>query len=366
MSKILVIEDEWAVREMIVEILRAHGYEVDAAPDGKSGLHKLESYKPDLILCDINMPEMNGFQVLETLRQKPGRNGTLFLFLTALSDRSNNRRGMELGADDYITKPFEPEDLLRAVQTQLAKRQSIEQHHATTLNLLKRNIIHALPHELRTPLGVIMGNAELLAMDAHAFGPEEVQQMAQAIVKHSRRLHNLFENYLIYAQIELIASDPVEREALRNHLIRDAGAIIEKGALEEAQAAVPPRTTDLQLSTIRIALRMSDDNLNKIVKELVSNACKFSKPGTPVIVQALREGDDFVLSIRDQGHGMTTEQINQIGAYMQFDRRIYEQQGLGLGLFVTKRLVELHGGTLQIISAPEQGTEVRVRLPLYD
>jgi signal transduction histidine kinase len=104
--------------------------------------------------------------------------------------------------------------------------------------------------------------------------------------------------------------------------------------------------------------------VKKIVEELVDNAAKFSEAATPITVTGSVDGDQYLLCVSDKGRGMTSEQIASIGAYMQFNRRIYEQQGSGLGLVISKRLAELHDGEMVIKSVPEEGTQVCVRLPI--
>ncbi len=126
------------------------------------------------------------------------------------------------------------------------------------------------------------------------------------------------------------------------------------------------RPDDLLLEADNFGAQIAARDLAKIVDELVDNAFKFSEPGTPVVVRAYRENDCFGFSIRDAGRGMSEEQIDSIGAYMQFNRALYEQQGLGFGLVIAKRLAELHRGQVIITSAPDEGTEVTVRCRLHE
>ena len=141
----------------------------------------------------------------------------------------------------------------------------------------------------------------------------------------------------------------------------EAAGVVEKNALEQAREA--NRLGDLSVDLANVAVPMSANYLGKVVAELVRNACKFSQPGSPVRVTLAEAGADLVLTVTDQGRGFSPEHIAQVGAYMQFDRKLHEQQGLGLGLTICKRLTELHGGTLTIQSQLETGSSVRVRLP---
>ena len=362
MVSVVVIDDNFSVMKTVMDTLSSEGYTTRGTTNARQGVDLIRDLKPDIIICDINMPELDGYSVLQTLRDDARTRTIPFIFLTARDYREDQRRGMNLGADDYITKPFDRNELLAAIQTQISKREALRQEHESALSMLRRNIIYALPHELRTPLTVILGNAEILREDYESLPRESIQSMADAIFQHSQRLHRMFENYLVYAQIELIAASPKQRKALRNHLVPDAASLV----VEEATrcAKLYGREADLSLETTPSALRVADADLRKIAGELLDNAFKFSDPGSLVQVRVARNGSYVTLSVRDQGRGMTTEQCQNIGAYMQFERTIYEQQGLGLGLVIAKRLTELHEGNLHLESAPGHGTTALARFPI--
>jgi signal transduction histidine kinase len=177
------------------------------------------------------------------------------------------------------------------------------------------------------------------------------------------RLYDLIENYLIYAQIELVVHDPSAIETMRNSRTAEPRIVIEDQAIQKAQ--LYDREGDLNLSVTDVtAVRVVEDYLRKMIAELVDNAFKFSEPGRPVTVEGVQTGDYYQVRITDQGRGMTEEEISHIGAYMQFNRRFYEHQGSGLGLVIARRLAELHEGELIVESEPDQYTTTTVRLPL--
>ena len=363
MPKILVIDDEVLPRETLIRLLNAGGYETLEARDGRLGVQMAAEHQPDLIISDVRMPIITGFDVLEKLRANPDTNSIPVVFVSALNDLKAIREGMNAGVDDYLGKPYSAEELLRVVETQLKKRTIVADKMDTSLKVLRKNITYALPHELRTPLGVILGYGQLLESEYKTVKPEELLEWAQTIVSSGNRLQRMIENYLVYAQIELIHGDPQEIEQLRNHIMKDTAPVIEK--VSQAIAKKYKRSADLTLDLCHIALRISEPNLKKIIEELVDNAFKFSPAGTKVIVRTVHEGDIFRILIRDYGRGMTVEQIKSLGAYMQFNRAIFEQQGLGLGFTLAQRLVELHSGQLRVESRPEQGTAVGIDMPLY-
>ncbi len=363
MTTILAIEDETPILENILGTIELGGYDAKGAPNGRLGVDMARQHMPDLIVCDILMPELDGYGVLLELRNDPATAMIPFIFLTAKASRDDMRQGMGLGADDYISKPFTPDELLAAVNARLERRASLAKEYERQLNELRGHIVHMLPHELRTPLSSILGYSELLMLGEPTMARERVVEMAHSINRSARRLHRLVENFLIYAQIEIIGVDPDRVAALRSLRIAQPRALIEFLAHEKAQEY--RREADLQLHVQEVpVVRIVKDNLQKIVTELVDNAFKFSKAGTPVHVGGVVEGNNYLLRVTNMGRGMTPEQIAAVGAYTQFERKIYEQQGTGLGLIIAKRLADLHQGALTIESTPGQTTTVSVTLPL--
>ncbi len=362
MPTILLVEDSYEVRESIAAVLRFHNFDVISASDGQIGLQLARQHLPDVIISDIMMPEIDGYNLLKAIREIPETMTIPVILLTAMSERADVRQGMTLGADDYLTKPFGNDELIDSIEAQLNKRTTLADKYDTTLKLLRKNIIYALPHELNTPLHQIIGYAELLAMDADDPQPADIHQNAQAIIHASARLQRLTENYLIYAQLELVAGDMDEVEALRNYLIDDPIPIIAATAREIAEKY--HRATDIKLKLESFPLRIAENNLRKIIVELMDNALKFSIPNTSILVRTFRDEGDFVIQIGDCGYGMSAEDINRVGAYMQFERTLHEQQGVGLGLAIAKRLVELHKGKLRMESQLGEGTLVSACFPI--
>ncbi len=346
---------------MIQLALRQRGYEVIEAHNGHDGIEKARTELPDLILCDVNMGKVDGYLTLAALRTEAPTAAIPFILMTGLADNAGMRHGMELGADDYLPKPFTTEVLYAAVEARLKKSQTVRDEAERKLRHLSDNISLMMPHEMRTPLNGIISNAELLAASAATLKPAEVAEMGQEMLKSSQRLERLIENFLIYAQLELIAADPKNVNALRIGKTERPVSLIEK--IAGSQATQADRLNDLKLEAVPVRVPMSEEYFSKVVNELVQNAFKFSEPGTPVRVSLTEAFNGVELSVTDQGRGFSTEQIRRIGAYMQFDRKMQEQQGLGLGLVISKRLAELHGGSLSIARSKDSGTTVTVKLP---
>jgi signal transduction histidine kinase len=362
MSKILVIDDESWLREMIRLALEQQGFEVIEAMDSAEGVAQAREQLPDLILCDVNMDKAGaGYTTLAKLRENPATAAIPFILMTGLADAAGMRHGMDLGADDYLPKPFKVDELFATVQARLRKVETVRQEAEKKLTLLRSQISLMLPHEMRTPLNGIISNSEMLAESASSLDPQTIAEMSQEICQSGQRLERLIENFLIYAQLEIVASDPQSIGRLRQAATLHPGEVVQSAAMAEAEKA--GRGPDLILELGDAMLPIAEDYFRKIVVELVQNALKFSDSGLLVRVRLKNTPDDVVFTVQDDGRGFTTEQISRVGAYMQFERRMQDEQGFGLGLAIAKKLVELHGGELSIESEPGIGSTVTIRLP---
>lgn len=359
--RILVIEDEASLLEEVLEWLRFEGYDAIGAVNGYEGIHIALDQPPDLVVSDVMMPEMDGYRVLIEMRSHTETQLVPFIFMTARVSRGDMRYGMDLGADDYVTKPFSREELLSAIQSRLARQEIVKGYVESKIEGLRRNLIHTLPHELRTPLVAILGYGDLLSTDAESFSPSKIAEMGAMIYQSGKRLHELIENYLLYAQIETTAIDSAKLRALQEFITEHPENVIANSCHKAAKEYL--RTADLQLNLQPGQAGITDNNLAKITHELVDNAFKFSANGTPVTVDSGLQNGFYCLAVSDQGRGIPPEQVANIGAYNQFERSIYEQQGLGLGLIISKRLAEIHRGQIHIDTALGVGTTVRILLP---
>jgi signal transduction histidine kinase len=362
-KRILVIDDNDALLEEVANILELNGFVVDTAGNGRAALDHVRARRPDLIICDLTMPELDGYATLQAVRAQPETATLPFLVLTGREDRQDMRHGMELGADDYITKPFKVEELLRAVTAAFEKHARFERKAEQDLDHLREHVALALPHELRTPLSCIMGYAEMLADVGSEAAVPDVASLAQQIIGASQRLNRISENALLFVQLELLGGG---RESVK--LTREAASMTQLDAVVSAQARLKAaghrRDSDLVLELADVVVAVSGTYVAKIVDELVDNACTFSAPGSPIRVSVAREGASGVLRVTDAGCGMSSEQIAAIGGFVQFERSVREQQGLGLGLSIATRIATVWGGSLAIESIVGTGTTVIVSLPV--
>src|SRR5688572_30764785 len=357
-KKVLVIDDTEEIRIIITESLNLYGFLTLSAEDGSSGIEMARKHTPDLIFCDINMPNMDGYATLTALREDETTATIPFIFLSGATDKINMRRGMELGADDYLTKPFTHKELMAAVNARLEKQADFQRQSEKKLDELRGNITMALPHELRTPLNGILGLASLMIDDHGTMPKAEVLESAKFIHESALRLHRLIENFLVYSQIQLMAT--------KKERIDTSGAVNPIAAHQLIPELARPiarrykREADLDLHLASASLLIPPDNFRKIIEELVENAFKFSERGKPVHIISEISQSTYHITIADHGRGMSPEQVARIGPHIQFDRKTFEQQGAGLGLIIAKRLTELLGGQFSLQSKPGIETIVKV------
>lgn len=356
MEKILVIDDDVEIVDMVEYMLTEDGYTVVGAETGEEGLQVASEFRPDLILCDIMMPGMDGYEILKRTRRDPEMATTPFVFITAKSAPEEHRTGMELGADDYLAKPFTEDELLAAVEAQLEKYDTLQEQYRQQLDLLRHGLSAVLPREMRAPLTQILAHASLLLEGYDAFDEATVRESLRSIKDAGESLNHTLENLLMYSALE---GDQSLR--LEHPRTADIKEVVLQAAVEVADRH--DRRGDLRVQLASGRARMHAFHLRKIVEELIDNAFQFSDAGSAVGVETAFESGNLRLRITDRGPGLSREDVENIGVFIQFDRAGVEQQGGGLGLTVAQRLVDLYNGSLEIDGASDSGTTVTVQLP---
>ena len=361
-TRILVIEHDRDIRRGLQQILELNQYQVTEAVTGPQGLQAALQEPPALIICDVALPGMDGFAVLLELRKNPVTESIPVIFLTARAERENIRLGMNLGAEDYLTKPFVAQELLHSVAARLQRRAALETRIQQEMDGLRLSFTQSLPHELLTPLSAILALAALLEKEAESISRSQLRELSRLIRESAERQQQLINRLLTFAALELAARDPAAVADFVRHVTLSARSVVEPAFRAAARQAGRP--DDLRLNLADAALACEGRWLALLATELCANALKFSQPEQPVLCTTRTEGSDWVLSVQDQGRGMTAVQIAAVSAYRQFDRPRQEQKGLGLGLAMVRQIVEFHRGQLQITSQPNTGTTVTLRLPL--
>ena len=378
MSKpsILIVDDEPDNFDIIETLLLERGYELYYAASGSEAIATLNTVQPDLILLDVMMPGIDGIELCRQLKAIAKWQTVPIIMATALNDKEDLARCLQSGADDFISKPINGVELRARVHSMLRIKQqydrieSFSQLQRNTIDVLRGNLqelrgnlVASLPHELKTPLNGVLVALKLLAETIDEMDSESIHELLTISYRSACRLENLTQRFLNYLDLEL-ATPSLKQKTGAKLVDEESSSSILVEHLAKTIARLMQRSEDLVYQIEAAELAISPKHLQWIVNELLDNAFKFSEAATPVTVRSeCREGM-FHLWVGDRGRGMTPEQIANIGAFMQFERRTYEQQGAGLGLKIAQKAVELYGGCFRITSIYHQETTVYLTLPL--
>ena len=354
MKTILLIDDSEEMRTTFCAALRTSGYRVIEADSGIAGLKMARQHLPDLILSDIQMPGGSGTTLLREIRHDPALRSRQLVLMTGRPDLIPPRKGMEDGADDFLVKPVSLEALLKCVEARLNRASISWRVEDEMLAQLRSSVPSQLPHEFFTPLNGIIGLTELLCEELPSFTAKAVSEMLNHVYQSSLQLQRTLTNYLLILDLNL-SPQPMP-PLLSSSEVEERIQI----GVNQALRQYKERRKDVRVRVDSCSLSIQPEELSRIVEELVDNACKFSRQDTPVSVE-LSAGQ---LIITDRGRGLTAEEIGCIGAFQQFDRKKYEQQGLGLGLVLVQKLTALCQAKFSINSVPGEGTRVQIAFPL--
>jgi signal transduction histidine kinase len=358
-ARVVLADDNADMRAYIRELL-GRFYAVEATADGAEALDAVRRSRPDLILADVMMPRLTGFELLKTLRESPEYADIPIILVSARAGGEARIEGLGAGADDYVVKPFHARELLARVgalleltATRRARHQQLEQ-----ADRQKNEFLAMLAHELRNPLAPIQNAGELLSRTAST-DPRSVRALA-TIQRQVTHLTRLVDDLL---DISRITQGRIE---LRRRAIRLEQVIAQ--AVEQVDALIlryEHRVT--VVSTGTLVVHGDAERLVQCVANLLINAAKYSPPKGAIRVETHGEGGQAVIRVSDNGIGIAPELLpNVFELFVQGARTLDRAEGgLGVGLTIVKRLVEMHGGSIAVISSgPDQGSTFEIRLPL--
>ncbi|MDD2822294.1 MAG: response regulator, partial [Flavobacterium sp.] len=329
-------------------------YDVKTAENGQDALDVLEYWTPDLIICDIMMPVMDGNMLHEIIKEDQLLSPIPFIFLTAKNENNLMRQCLLDGADDFLSKPFKINELTTIIETKLARFEKIKNSY-NNLYIGKQNTFQ---HEINTPLHGILGFTNLLIKDEGSFEKEQIHQFYESIKVSGERLNRTLKNVILFQNFQ-------------NNLIPFVG----KSSTQILKSFLNVKTRLFQIyenqekrirfTIDKASIKIDEMYLDFILFELIDNAMKFSPKGKFISVNGRRYNNEFYeLVIQDFGIGLSEEELKKIGAAQQFNREKREQQGLGLGLFLSKSIIKKANGVFSIISKENEGTSVKIFLPL--
>ncbi len=352
---VLVVDDEEALLDITGEYLGMEGYAVVKARNGKNALDVLQSTTPDIIISDITMPGMTGFELFEKVRAMPQFQSTPFIFLTGHSDLRHVIQGKELGIDDYITKPFDPNILISTVRGKLKRRQEISNSMSQQIEKMKDQLLRLMSHEMRTPLTSILGATELLAEGKDSLSQKDFTDFLEMLKSGSKRLNNMVEDFLLVVRLESgelkreveLQATPINLHKIVEHVYTKHRELYEK---KKVRCTISVDDQPLMLYT-------SAEHLENILSRLIDNAFKFSREGGSVNIVSRSTPERVTLAVSDTGIGIP--QNKQAGLFQKFyqvNRESQEQQGPGLGLYIARRLAEINECELTFESTEGNGS----------
>jgi len=371
-ATILLVEDDKALLDGIADLLEVSdiGYEVRVltASDGVGGLNILNQQLPDLIVSDIMMPRMGGYEFLNHVRKNPKWLHIPFIFLTARGTPKDIREGRLSGAELYVTKPYDSDELLQLIQSQLHRALQLQLNRDRRLQLLRSNIVEVLNHEFRTPLTYVTAYYDLLAEGLFNEDVTILWEYLRGIQAGATRLKRLVDDLITV--IELRTGELAVRFKRQSAPINDLGISL--------RALCERYRKDHEGQGLRFVYQIEEpvpavygyrEILLDACDRLIDNAVKFSlhQPGgAEVHVSVTAVQDQLMIKVEDNGIGLPSSKYNQIfDLFYQHNRPVLEQQGAGTGLTIASGFVELHKGYIAVASEEGTGSSFTIVLPIY-
>lgn len=374
-ATILIVEDDQSMLDGMHDLLKIadFGYDITVfqANNGRAALQLMDDMMPDLIISDVMMPKMNGYEFLEKVRENPKWIQIPFIFLTAKGAEPDIRKGKLSDADLYITKPFGVSELLSLINAQLDMARGREQARRRNIESLKKDVLQILNHEFRTPLTYVTAYYEMLANSVTEFTNNQAyQEYLRGIQAGCYRLTRLVNDFIRIVELRSGAAQAnyVSRAQTIDNLATllqeaiDAYAPANSELLYEISSEIPKKLPSIFGDPVSIT---------NIVERLLSNAVKFTDPNqtepNQIAVSAFIMKNEIRIVVSDQGLGFPAYMKKQIfEPFVQYNRGILEQQGAGTGLAIAQGLAKLHNGRVEAESQESVGSTFTLVLPIYN
>ena len=357
-ANILIVDDVPANLMVLNDILEGIGYKVRPVPNGHLALQVAEKEKPDLVLLDIMMPEMDGFEVCKRFKDNPLLSEIPIIFISALNDTHDIVKAFHSGGVDYITKPFRAEEVTARVATHLKlHRQNLELYN---LNASKDKFFSIIAHDLRSPFNGILGLTQIMAEELSSLTMEEIQEIAVDLKSSATNLFRLLENLLHWARMQQGLTTIYPEKLPLYTTASDSVEMILDSAKGKGISITYNIDKDLKIS--------ADKNcFQTIMRNLVSNAIKFTNKGGSISVSASATNEGLVqISIKDTGIGISPVMVGDLFRIdVKTGRRGTDgESSTGLGLLLCKEFVEKHGGKIWVRSEEGKGSDFCFTMPL--
>ena len=366
--KILIVDDDRVNLRILAGILRSEGYVLADADSGESALEKFAQFGPDLVLLDVMLPGIDGFETCRRLKKQHGEGSAPVIFITAKNESDDVVEGLGAGGVDYLPKPFKAKEVLARIRSHLqnqllAEQQKLLVEQLSYANAQKNKFLGMAAHDLRNPLASIRGLAEFLRDGA--VGPMTAEQKDFITVIHSA------SQSMLDLVNELLDVAVIESGELKLHLgPHDLTGLISRSVSQTNIEAGKKKTTVIFAPTATtVTLVIDEAKIRQVIDNLLSNAVKYSPPGSTITVTVQQDPvhGTCAFSVQDQGPGIALGERDRL--FKDFSRLSAQPTGgeksTGLGLAICRKIIGAHRGTITVENLPIRGCEFRVTLPLF-
>jgi two-component system sensor histidine kinase/response regulator len=361
--KVLIVDDTPMNLSILEEILE-ESYLISIAQSGTQALSITEKFLPDLILLDVNMPGIDGFETCRKLKSRENTRNIPVIFITARVEPEDVIQGFKEGGVDYITKPFNHSEVLERVRTHIKVQQLITQLESKNdqlkeLNELKNDFLGMASHDMRNYLSAIRGYSQILQEDKEELPEETKDQFLEFIFKSSENMLKMVNDLLDVSVIESgslqLDLQPGSFKDLINHHIMISQFFADKKSIR------------LQSDLQDVSKCLIDSNkMGQVIDNLISNAIKFSESGTTILISLKEQEGKLVFSVKDDGPGISDEDQAKLFQHFQklSARPTAGESSSGLGLAISKKMVQAHEGRLNVTSQLGSGATFWFEIPL--
>lgn len=365
--RILVVEDDRMNSRIISSILRPEGYITSEVDSGEAALETYPDFQPDLILLDVVMGGISGFDTCRRLKADPAAANVPIIFITAKNQPEDIVAGLEAGGIDYVVKPFQPREMIARIRTHLHLRALLEHQQRLISDLSKANaaknhFLGIAAHDLRNPLTSIRGLSEFMLDGSSGELSEDQRAMIRSVHSATHVMLDLLNELL---DISIIESGEMRLDLTPTNF---ADIVHDSVFLNGLTAARKQMKISCRPFKPSRAVLIDARKIRQVIDNLLSNAIKFSPPGTTITVELSEDVDHQTVSVQDQGPGIPLDEMNML--FTSFGKTSVRPTGgeksTGLGLAICRKIVEAHRGTVAATNRPAGGADFSITLPAPD
>ncbi|MDX2075932.1 MAG: hybrid sensor histidine kinase/response regulator [bacterium] len=366
LGKVLMVDDVFENIDMMLRVLNREGYEVIIARDGEEAMVQVAEHDPDIILLDVMMPGIDGFQVCQRLKQNDATKDIPVIFITALANTVYIVKGFEVGAVDFITKPFRPKEVVARVNTHLTvtrQRKEIERLreqdrvYFEKLTAMKDDVMNMASHDLKNPLNNVKTAVSLIRRQRKE-DDEKGEELLRIIENSAEQMKNLITGLLDLAKIE--TGRAINLQPVKVNKFLDDNLSIFKLAAHDKNITLEFTPIDEEA-----VVPMDLERMEQVLQNLLSNAIKYTPAGGKVMLGAVITPDSIIINVQDTGMGIPADDLPHLFEkfYRVKNSAHMQVEGTGLGLSIVKSIVENHDGTITVESEFNKGTTFSIHLP---